>query len=53
MAGTLHAQTVWLHGHAADRMQQRHPAYARLPLRAGDLADAMAAALDGPFDSAP
>lgn len=44
---------VWLHGHAADRMQQRHPAYARLPLRAGDLADAMAAALDGPFDSAP
>lgn len=44
---------VWLHGHAADRMQMLHPAYARLPLRAGDLADAMAAALDGLNDSAP
>lgn len=34
---------VWLHGHAADRANA--PGLAHLPLRAGDLVDAMAAAL--------
>jgi hydroxyethylthiazole kinase-like uncharacterized protein yjeF len=36
---------AWLHGHAADRHLSARPAGAHLPLRAGDLIDAMAAAL--------
>jgi ADP-dependent NAD(P)H-hydrate dehydratase / NAD(P)H-hydrate epimerase len=38
--------SVWLHGHAADRALALHPRHRVLPLRAGDLVDAMAAALD-------
>jgi hydroxyethylthiazole kinase-like uncharacterized protein yjeF len=37
---------VWLHGHAADRALAQHPRHRHLPLRADDLVDAMAAALD-------
>ena len=36
---------AWLHGHAADRAQAIRPGAAHLPLRAGDLIDAMAAAV--------
>lgn len=37
---------VWLHGHAADHALAVQPRHRLLPLRAGDLVDAMAAALD-------
>lgn len=36
---------VWLHGHAADRLLQQQPGLSALPLRACQLAAAMAAAL--------
>jgi hydroxyethylthiazole kinase-like uncharacterized protein yjeF len=36
---------AWLHGHAADRHLALRPGSGHLPLRAGDLIDAMAAAL--------
>lgn len=49
---TSACRSVWLHGRAADRALADHPGHAHLPLRAGDLADAMAAALDDSANSA-
>ena len=37
---------AWLHGHAADRHWGARAGQGHLPLRAGDLIDTMAAALD-------
>jgi len=45
-------RSVWLHGRAADLALADHPGHAHLPLRAGDLADAMTAALDDSANSA-